>query len=97
MSKRSPEIERRLGPSRLSMWSGRRIAALWLLWPGSVIVICVLAVAVSVHVYAGFGEVRTDLTRRNLIGLTLVIVAPPAYLTGLWWRMRRRRHAGQRR
>ena len=85
------EPNRRLGPSRLSTWSGRRIGAFWLLWPGIILGICVVAVFLSVHVQRGFGEVRSDLTSTNLIGLAAVLIVPPACLTILWWRMRGRR------
>ena len=85
--------DRRVGPSRLSTWSGRRILSLWLLWPATVVAICAVAVFMSVRIHGDFTEVRVDLTRSNLIGLGAVLLLPPACLTMLWRRMRGRRHA----
>ena len=85
------EGDRRVGPSRLSTWSGGRVGAFWLLWPGIIIAICVSAVFLSVYVQHGFSEVRSDLTRANLIGLTVVLINRPTCPTVLWWRMRGRR------
>ena len=85
------DLDRRAGPSRLSTWSGRRVGALWLLWPAIIIGICVGAVFLSVLEQHGFSEVRSDLTRANLIGLTVVLITPPTCLTILWWRMHGRR------
>ena len=62
---------------------------LWRLWPNLIIAICVIAALVSLRVQDGFSEVRLDLTRRNLLGLAAVMIAPPACLTVLWRRMRR--------
>jgi uncharacterized protein YjbI with pentapeptide repeats len=42
---------------------------------------------------ADFVEVRMDLRRGNLIGLTAVAFVPPICLTILWRRMRGRRHS----
>jgi len=93
MSREDATVEdRRRGPSRLSRWSGRRIATLWLVWPGSVLGIVALAALGSVVTQHGYTELRSDLTRSNLIGLTGVLIVPPTCLTVLWWRMRRRRH-----
>lgn len=83
--------DRRLGPSRLSTWSGRRVGALWLLWPGAVIAVCVVIVAMRVRADHGFSDVRVDLTRSNLIGLGVALIGPPLCLTLLWSRMRGRR------
>jgi hypothetical protein len=69
------------------------MGAFWLLWPAMVIGICGLAVLLSMHVQHGVDEVRSDLTRGNLIGLAAVLIAPPACLTILWYRMRGRRRA----
>ena len=87
--------DRRTGPSRLSTWSGRRIAWLWIVWPGIVLAIVAVAVFVSVRLQRGFDEVRVDLTRTNLIGLIAVIIVPPGCLTALWWRMRGRRRRSE--
>lgn len=89
----SAKSGRRVGPSRLSTWTGRRIRLLWLLWPATIIAACLIAVLVSLRVYGDFSEVRVDLTRSNLVGVVMVILVPPACLTALWWRMRGRRHA----
>lgn len=91
--------ERRVGASRLSTWSGRRVAAFWLLWPAGILLLCAIAVLLSIHINAGFDEVRVDLTRRNLTGLAVTLLIPPACLTWLWWRMRGRRqsHGADRR
>lgn len=86
------ETDRRVGPSRLSRWSARRIATFWLLWPAIILVICTIGVILSVRVHGGLGEVRLDLTRSNLIGLAAVVVLPPVCLTILWLRMHGRRH-----
>lgn len=88
--------DRRVGPSRLSTWSGRHVGALWLLWPGTVIAICAVIVASRMHAERGFSEVRVDLTRSNLIGLAVALIGPPLCLTILWWRMRGRRHRRRR-
>ena len=84
---------RRLGPSRLSAWSGRRVAAFWIAWPGFILALCAIAVLLSIRVGAGLGEVRSDLTRENLIGLAMTVILPLALLTALWWRMRGRRRS----
>ena len=89
---RGPDTDRRVGPSRLSTWSGRHIRFLWLIWPATICLTCGIAVVASVRIYGDFTEVRLDLTRFNLIGLALVLLLPPACLTLLWWRMRGRRH-----
>lgn len=88
----SADPDRRIGPSRLSTWSSRRIRFLWLLWPGIIVLVCAITALVSVRVHGDFTEVRVDLTRSNLIGLAMVLVVPPACLTLLWGRMRGRRH-----
>ena len=85
------DVDRRVGPSRLSTWSGRRVAALWIIWPGSVLAACGIAVFLSIRLNNGLDEVRVDLTRSNMIGVVLITIIPPALLTFLWWRMRRRR------
>ena len=93
MTKSPSDSDRRVGPSRLSLWTGKRIAALWIMWPGGILLLCAAAVLLSVRFNEGLGEVRSDLTRGNLIGLTLIVLVPPAYVSGLWWRMRQRRRS----
>src|SRR6185437_9586352 len=88
----SPDDERRVGPSRLSRWSGRRVGALWVAWPAAILAICVVIVGLRVRADHGFREVRVDLSRSNLIGLAVALVGPPLCLTILWSRMRGRRH-----
>ena len=83
--------ERRAGPSRLSTWSGRRMASLWIAWPASVLLLCLVGAAMSVLVQHSLTEIRADITRSNLIGLALAALLPPLCLTGVWWRMRHRR------
>ena len=85
--------DRRRGPSRLSTWTGRRITALWVLWPGFVLALVAIAVAASLRVWHGASEVRSDVTRSNIIGLATTVLFPPACLTVVWWRMRCRRRS----
>jgi Na+/proline symporter len=65
----------------------------WILWPAVILTIVVLAALLSRHIYGDFVEVRMDLRRGNLIGLTAVAFVPPICLTILWRRMRGRRHS----
>lgn len=85
--------DRRIGPSRLSTWSPQRIGLLWLLWPGFVVAICVVAALVSQHIHGGFSEAQSALTRGNVAGVVLVMIVPPTYLTALWLRIRHRRRS----
>ena len=89
--------DRRLGPSRLSQWTERRVALLWLLWPGIVLTLVALAAAASIAMDHGLGEVRLALTRTNMILLAIVLLLPPACLTLLWWRMQGRRRGRRER
>ncbi|HKW47671.1 MAG TPA: hypothetical protein VJN70_09500 [Gemmatimonadaceae bacterium] len=94
MSNQPPANDRRVGASRLSTWSGRRIGMLWLQWPASILAICIVAVLASIRLQGSFTEVRVALSRTNLIALPLVLIVPPACLTAVWWRMRGRRRSG---
>ena len=84
--------DRRAGPSRLSTWSGRRVAFLWIAWPGIVLALVLLGAALSVVMHHGLEEVRLDMSRFNLIFLGAVLGFPPVWLTLQWWRMHARRH-----
>ena len=83
--------ERRMGPSRLSGWTGRRVVVTGIVWMGLVLVLVALAALVS-YVRDGSAEdVQLGFTRSNLIGLGATLVVPPLCLTAQWWRMRNRR------
>ena len=83
--------ERRVGPSPLSGWTGRRVVVTSVAWMGLVLVLVALAALLS-YVRDGTAEdVRLGLTRSNLIGLGATLVIPPLCLTAQWWRMRNRR------
>ena len=86
--------DRRVGPSWLSTWTSRRIVALWIIWPGSVLALCVIGILLSIRFNGGLGEARADITRSKLMGLGMIAIVPPAYLTALWWRMQNRRRSG---
>lgn len=69
------------------------MATLWLVWPGIVLALVAIGVVASLRVWHGASEVRSDVTRSNLIGLATVVLLPPVCLTVLWWRMRSRRRS----
>jgi hypothetical protein len=82
---------RRIGPSRLSAWNGRQIALSWVVWPGAVVSLVAIGIAISLWLRHGLDEVRLDLSRSNLVGLLGVLFFPPACLTVLWRLMHQRR------
>jgi len=61
-------------------------------WPGIVLALTALGAATSIMMHHGLEEVRVDVSRTNLIGLSALLVVPPACLTLQWWRMHARRH-----
>ena len=93
MSEARRDGDRRVGPSWLSTWTGRRITALWIIWPGSLVVLLVIGVLLSIRFTGGLREVRSDITRSKLVGLGIIAIIPPTYLTVLWWRMQSRRRS----
>jgi hypothetical protein len=65
----------------------------WIVWPVAILAIVALAALVSRHIYGDFVEVRMDLRRGNLIGLSGAAILPPMALTILWRQMRGRRRS----
>ena len=81
--------ERRIGPSRLSGWTGGRVVVIGALWMGLVLLLVALAALVSFIREGTAADIR--LGRSNLIGLGATLMIPPLCLTAQWWRMRNRR------
>ena len=86
-----PRPERRRGPSRLVLWSREQALRFWLVWPAFVLTLVTLTAGVSYLIYRSPVEIRLALTRTNLIGLFFALVVPPACVTLVWHRMRRRK------
>jgi hypothetical protein len=63
-----------------------------LVWPAIVLLVVVLGALASLIIRRDAAEIRLAVTRSNLILMALSLVAPPAGLTVIWLRMRRRRH-----
>jgi hypothetical protein len=89
--------ERRVGTSRLSTWSGQRVALTWIAWPAIVLALIAFGAAASVRLLKSTEEVRFALSRSNAIGLAAVILVPPACLTLQWWLMHGRRRGRRER
>jgi hypothetical protein len=81
--------------SWLSTWSGQRVALVWIAWPAIVLAIIAIGAAASVWLLKSTEELRFALRRSNAIGLTAVIVVPPACLTLQWWLMHGRRRGAR--
>lgn len=88
-----PARERRVGPSRLSLWSGRRLAVACIAWISVVLALVGIGMALSVVLYHDTYEIRLAVRRSNLIGLGAVLLLPPTWITLQWWMMRNRRQA----
>ena len=88
-----PRTDRRRGPSRLVLWSRERALRFWLVWPAFVLALVGLAAGVSFVIYRSPVEIKLALTRTNLVGLFFALVVPPACVTLVWHRMRRRKRA----
>jgi hypothetical protein len=84
--------ERRLGASRLSKWTPRQVALVWLLWPCILAALIGIGIALSYRLNHGFTEVPFAFSRSMYFGLALTVVVVPGCLTVQWWLMRDRRH-----
>ena len=88
-----PSIDRRRGPSRLVQWSRERTLHFWFVWPALVLAVLFLGAGASYLIFRGPLEIKTAMTRSNLVGLALALVVPPACVTFIWRRIRSRRHS----
>ena len=83
-------------------WSGWRIAAVWLAWPALLLAVAAAATALVVwrpapgvmRVRAQLPPQLSDVSGRvdSVLAAALLLLGPPALLTGLWlWRRARPR------
>jgi hypothetical protein len=83
--------ERRMGPSRLSRWTGHQVAMAAMAWVGCIIALLALGTVLSARENHGLVEARIAFSRSSITGLIAVLFVPPAGLSMQWWLMRERR------